>query len=171
MATHEIVLHVAPDALRSAAPSTTTQGKWSVSFGPIFMFAEHLQTRCEEVPAPSHLGYVSFSFENLDGTRWADHEDLDLAASEMWRTHFEWKGQLKPAMPERKAWLASKAWVTCKRSCAKHHHPDLFAYMATVEDLKVLRPPGWMRAIELLFHEFGNPRIVRFTYETRLDVV
>lgn len=173
---HEFRIDLRPSRgdFKTASISGSDHGSWVVSFGPIFAFSQKLQDMAERVAAPSHEGMVGFNFEDYTGKRWADHPDLEAQATEFWATTFEFKGEHRPVMPERKAWLVSRAWTTCRFECARRAYPDLFGKREIeqiTEDLQMQRPPLIERAFNRLHEAFGYPCLFRLTYGTRLDVV
>lgn len=165
-------LRLAIGDFQVAEVSRSDHGQWFVSCGPIFTFGQKLQSMAEQVLAPSYEGQVTFAFENALGNRWANHPDLEASAQEFWSTTFEFRGEQKPVMPERKAWMTSRAWTICRLECARRDHPDLMGKREVeqiMEDVQMQRPPLVERAFNRLHETFGYPRLLRFTYDTRLD--
>lgn len=173
---HEILLplRVSNGDFEVARINGSTHGKFSVSFGPIYTFGNRLQTELEAVLAPKLEGRVHFIFEDYGGKLWADHEEVVAEAKEFWATSFEHKGKQIPAMPDRKAWTASRAWLMCRLHSAQEHFPEIFVQPSVddmMRNIRMQRPSPHQRAFNRLHDTFGYPCTLRFVYETQFEVV
>jgi len=152
----------------------TDAGQWFVMTSPDYHLGDRLQAEASKVRAPNREGVLTLVFENLDGTRWADHEDLLIPADEFWATTYKYKGEERPVNANRKSWTFSRGWIKCKVSAAKKHYPEIFV-VPTVDEIlhnvSILRPSPVQRALAKLHDAFGYPRIARVTFDVLMEHV
>lgn len=172
----EIVLSLslADGDFEIAKRNESHHGIWTVMTTPSTKFAMRLQKEADAVVAPSLHGKVELLFENLDGSMWAGHQPLTVRASEFWATEVgERNGRKIPAMNDRKAWIASRAWALCQREAGVQLHPDLFSLSTEqiLENVRMQRPSPFQRACARLYDAFGHPRILRVKYAVMMEAV
>jgi hypothetical protein len=173
---HEIklALRVIEGDFDVAADTRTDHGKMFVSFGRIFALGMKLQQAVASIRAPSLEGNVLLTFEDYEGKLWAGQEQLESKADGFWSTTWMSPKGEEPVMPNRRAWIASRAWLMCRLHSAQRHFPEIFEGLSTeefVRNCNMQRPSPHQRAFARLHDQFGYPRVLRFSYDTLLDVV